>query len=174
MIEKYNAFISYKHAPLDNKIAAAIQRDLERYVIPRRIRRETGMKKIERIFRDQAELPITSDLDDNIGYALEHSDYLIVICSESTRLSTWVPREIEYFLPRASPPRSSRRYCADARTSCSSRCPATIVCRAGRPNGGNSRVWLRRSSAAPTMSSSCAPDSTGCAVWRSSGAPQRC
>ena len=98
MIEKYNAFISYKHAPLDNKIAAAIQRDLERYVIPRRIRRETGMKKIERIFRDQAELPITSDLDDNIGYALEHSDFLIVICSESTRLSTWVPREIEYFL----------------------------------------------------------------------------
>ena len=98
MIDRFNAFISYKHAPLDNRIAGMIQRDLERYVIPRRIRQQTGMKKIERVFRDQAELPITSDLDDNISFALEHSDFLIVICSHSTRLSAWVPREIECFL----------------------------------------------------------------------------
>lgn len=98
MIEKYNAFISYKHAPLDNRIAETVQRDLERYTIPRRIREQTGTRKIERIFRDQAELPITSDLDDNISFALEHSDFLIVICSKSTKLSGWVPREIEFFL----------------------------------------------------------------------------
>ena len=98
MIDKFNAFISYKHAPLDNRIAGTIQRDLERYVIPRRIRKQTGVQKIERVFRDQAELPITSDLDDNISFALEHSDFLIVICSLSTRLSSWVPREIECFL----------------------------------------------------------------------------
>ena len=98
MIDRFNAFISYKHAPLDNRVAASIQRDLERYVIPHRIRKQTGVRKIERVFRDQAELPITSDLDDNISFALEHSDFLIVICSRSTALSTWVPREIEYFL----------------------------------------------------------------------------
>ena len=98
MIEKYDAFISYKHAPLDNRVADAIQKGLERYVLPKKVKEATGKQKIERIFRDKAELPITSNLDDNISYALENADFLIVICSKSTKLSTWVPREIEYFL----------------------------------------------------------------------------
>ena len=98
MIERFDAFISYKHAPLDNKVAAEVQRSLERFHVPARIRKATGKKKIERIFRDKAELPITSNLSDDISCALEHSDFLIVICSHSTKLSTWVPREIEYFL----------------------------------------------------------------------------
>ena len=98
MIEKYDAFISYKHAPLDNRIADAIQKGLERYRLPKKVREATGKQKIERIFRDKAERPITSNLSDNISYALEHADFLIVICSKSTKLSAWVPREIEYFL----------------------------------------------------------------------------
>ncbi len=98
MIEKYDAFISYKHAPLDNRIADAIQKGLERYVLPKKVQEAIGKHKIERIFRDKAELPITSNLDDNISYALENADFLIVICSKSTKLSGWVPREIEYFL----------------------------------------------------------------------------
>ncbi len=98
MIEKYDAFISYTHASLDNRIADAIQKGLERYVLPKKVQEATGKHKIERIFRDKAELPITSNLDDNISYALENADYLIVICSKSTKLSMWVPREIEYFL----------------------------------------------------------------------------
>ncbi len=67
MIEKYDAFISYKHAPLDNRIADAIQKGLERYVLPKKVQEATGKHKIERIFRDKAELPITSNLDDNIS-----------------------------------------------------------------------------------------------------------
>ena len=98
MIERFDAFISYKHAPLDNRVAAEVQRSLEHFRVPARIQKATGKKKIERIFRDKAELPITSNLSDDISYALEHSDFLIVICSHSTKLSTWVPREIEYFL----------------------------------------------------------------------------
>ncbi len=98
MIEKFDAFISYKHAELDNRIAELIQNGLERYHIPKKIQEKTGKKKIERVFRDKTELPITSSLSDNISYALEHSDFLIVICSHSTKLSGWVPREIEYFL----------------------------------------------------------------------------
>ena len=98
MIEKFDAFISYKHAPLDNRVADQIQKGLERFHIPAKIRQEKGRQKIERIFRDKAELPITSSLDNNISYALENSDFLIVICSHSTKLSGWVPREIEYFL----------------------------------------------------------------------------
>ncbi len=98
MIDHYNAFISYKHAELDTKIATLVQRELEHFHIPLKIRKKTGIKRINRIFRDQDELPITSNLSDDISFALEHADYLIVICSTSTRLSMWVPREIEYFL----------------------------------------------------------------------------
>ena len=99
---KFNAFISYKHAELDNKIAASIVRDLERYHLPAKIRRETGKKKIDRIFRDKDELPITSDLNDTITQALANSDYLIVICSTNTKKSTWVEREIDTFLKNHS------------------------------------------------------------------------
>ena len=98
MIEFYNAFISYKHAELDSKIAEDIHRSLERFHVPKSIRKKTGFKKIERVFRDKNELPITSDLSDTISNALEKSEYLIVICSPNTKESMWVPREIEYFL----------------------------------------------------------------------------
>ncbi len=98
MIDHYNAFISYKHAPEDNRVAEAVQRGLERFHIPKKIQKKTGMKRIQRVFRDKDELPITSNLSGTIAYALEHSDYLIVICSTNTKESMWVPREIEYFL----------------------------------------------------------------------------
>ena len=98
MIKHYNAFISYKHAQVDSKVAAAVQRSLERYRIPGKIRKKTGVNKIERVFRDKDELPITSNLGDDISYALEHADYLIVICSPRTKESIWVSREIDYFL----------------------------------------------------------------------------
>ncbi|RKM55870.1 toll/interleukin-1 receptor domain-containing protein [Butyrivibrio sp. X503] len=98
MSTHYNAFISYKHAELDNKIAAMVERGLEHYHIPHKIRKKTGMKKIERIFRDTDELPITSDLSGTIAEALENADYLIVICSTNTCKSMWVEREIKLFL----------------------------------------------------------------------------
>lgn len=102
MINHYNAFISYKHAPEDNKVAEAVHKGLERFHIPGKIRTKTGIKKIDRIFRDKDELPITNDLSDTIASALENSDYLIVICSTNTKESAWVPREIEYFLKNHS------------------------------------------------------------------------
>ncbi|MBQ7058823.1 MAG: TIR domain-containing protein [Firmicutes bacterium] len=94
----YNAFISYKHAPADIAVAKDIQHQLEHFHVPKAIRAKTGRNKIERIFRDQEELPITSDLNNDIAYALEDAEFLIVICSSSTKLSTWVPREIAKFL----------------------------------------------------------------------------
>jgi len=98
MINHYNAFISYRHAPLDIKVAAEVQRRLEQFKVPAAIRKATGLKKIDRIFRDKEELPITSDLNETIENALNNSDYLIVICSHSTKESIWVQREIEFFL----------------------------------------------------------------------------
>lgn len=102
MIDHYNAFISYKHAPEDNRVAEAVHKGLERFHIPRKIRKKTGIKRINRIFRDKDELPITSDLSDSISNALADADYLIVICSTNTKESAWVPREIEYFLKNHS------------------------------------------------------------------------
>ncbi len=98
MINHFNAFISYKHADLDNKVAASIVKDLEHFHIPGKIRKSTGVKKIDRIFRDKDELPITNDLNDTISQALYNSDFLIVICSTNTHKSTWVEKEIETFL----------------------------------------------------------------------------
>lgn len=92
----YNAFISYRHHPDDIRVASEIHRLLEHYKVPRAIRKQS--KGITRLFRDKEELPITSNLTDDITRALENSDYLIVICSTHTRESTWVQREIETFL----------------------------------------------------------------------------
>ena len=88
MIEHYNAFISYKHADLDNKIAERIVRDLEHYHIPAKIRKTTGIKKIERIFRDKDELPITNDLNDTITNALKNSDFCVSIHGSSSKKTT--------------------------------------------------------------------------------------
>ena len=99
---KYNAFISYRHTPIDAKIAVEIQRRLERFSVPKSLQKEIG-KKITRVFRDKEELPTTSNLNDDILDALNHSEFLIVICSPNTEESIWVKREIQIFL--ASHPR---------------------------------------------------------------------
>ena len=98
MIDFYNAFISYKHGPRDNKVAAHVQSQLEHFHIPGKLRKKTGKGRIQRIFRDKDELPITSNLTETIENALQKSEYLIVICSTHTKESIWVRREIEFFL----------------------------------------------------------------------------
>ena len=98
MERKYNAFISYRHAKEDIKIASEVQTQLERFRIPSAIQKKTGIKRFERVFRDKEELPITSDLNDDIDVALQNSDFLIVICSERTGESIWVQKEIDTFL----------------------------------------------------------------------------
>ena len=96
MERRYNAFISYRHHPDDIRVAAEIHRALERFHVPGSIRKKYG--KINRLFRDKEELPITSDLNDDIDEALRNSDYLIVICSVHLKESIWCQREIERFL----------------------------------------------------------------------------
>ena len=95
---KYDAFISYRHTPLDMEIAKKVHTALETYHVPGAVQKKTGKKKIRRVFRDQEELPIGSDLDDNISGALANSEYLIVICSPNTPESYWVCKEIETFI----------------------------------------------------------------------------
>ena len=95
---KYNAFISYRHAPLDMEVAKKLHKTLETYHIPASVQKKTGKKRINRVFRDQEELPIGSDLNDNISAALMESEFLIVICSQDTPESYWVLKEIETFI----------------------------------------------------------------------------
>lgn len=92
----FNAFISYRHHPEDVKVAEQIHKGLEHYKVPKAIRKRGGGKL--RLFRDKDELPISSNLTDDITKALQNSDFLIVICSTHTKESLWVQREIETFL----------------------------------------------------------------------------
>ena len=94
----YDAFISYSHSEPDSFVAEKLHSMLEHYHISRKLQEISGKKKINRVFRDREELPLSSDLAANIRQALEHSEYLIVICSPRAVHSEWVQREIETFL----------------------------------------------------------------------------
>lgn len=95
---RYDAFISYRHAELDTFVAKKIHKQLETFKVPRGVKKTSGKKSIKRVFRDQEELPIGSDLNNNIESALQESEYLIVICSPRTPGSEWVRKEIETFI----------------------------------------------------------------------------
>ncbi len=93
----YDAFISYRHKDLDIAVAKKLHGLLENYRIPVSIRKQTGIRKIRRVFRDQEELPTSCNLSNDIQHALMHSKYLIVICSKDTPSSKWCAEEIESF-----------------------------------------------------------------------------
>lgn len=92
----YNAFISYRHLPLDEAVAARTQKLLEQYKSPKGITPKNGKKRL-RIFRDTTELPTSGTLDDALRRALLSSEYLIVILSEETIHSAWCMAEIREF-----------------------------------------------------------------------------
>lgn len=95
--EGYEAFISYRHLPLDIFVAENLHKLLEHYTIPKKAR-WGGRKHIRHIFRDRDELPISSDLSASITEALHKADHLIIICTPHTMESAWVQKEIETFL----------------------------------------------------------------------------
>ncbi len=95
---QYSAFISYRHLQPDMEIAKAIQRRIETYGIPRAIAQSRGRKHFDRVFRDQDELPLMSDLGEGIREALRHSEWLIVICTPELPKSRWCMAEIEFFI----------------------------------------------------------------------------
>lgn len=94
----YDAFISYRHSELDKFVAQTLHRQLEAFRLPGNVSRKAGRQKIERVFRDKDELPLTSNLEDPIMRALAESEFLIVICSPRLRESLWCKKEIETFI----------------------------------------------------------------------------
>lgn len=96
----YDAFISYRHTELDKFVAENLHKYMESFKLPKSIVKRGNLKrnKIERIFRDKEELPLTNNLEDPIMQALYESEYLIVICSPRLKESMWCKREIETFI----------------------------------------------------------------------------
>ncbi len=97
---KYWAFISYSHR--DVAVAAALQRAIETYVVPRRfVGRATPVGKIPQhlrpVFRDRVDLQAGADLKATVREALAQSRYLVVVCSPDAVRSPWVHREIVEF-----------------------------------------------------------------------------
>jgi len=97
---KYDAFISYRHTELDKFVAENLIRQLEAYKLPKSVAKKLKGKKtkIERVFRDREELPLTNNLEEPIVEALQNSEWLIVICSPRLPESMWCKKEIETFI----------------------------------------------------------------------------
>ncbi|MBQ9010192.1 MAG: toll/interleukin-1 receptor domain-containing protein [Clostridia bacterium] len=91
----YDAFISYSHRDL--RWGKWLQRKLETFPLPRRIRqeRESGRHHL-RVFRDQTDLAGV-ELQGSLQQSLRQSRCLIVICSTASAGSRWVGEEIRYF-----------------------------------------------------------------------------
>lgn len=98
MDRKFDAFISYRHSELDMYIAKNLEKKLETFKLPKGLKDKASREKIERVFRDQDELPIASDLSNQIMAALEVTDFLIVICTPRLPKSKWCLSEISNFI----------------------------------------------------------------------------
>ena len=97
MTHAYRAFISYSHE--DEAWAGWLQRGLERYRVPSRLRaaRPELPRRLYPVFRDREELASSGDLADSIRAALERAEALIVVCSPAAATSRWVNEEIRQF-----------------------------------------------------------------------------
>ena len=94
---QYSAFISYRHQTPDQEIAKKLHHLIETYSVPSALRTD-GARHPGKVFRDQEELPLSSDLGRDIETALDNSDWLICICSPRYLESRWCQRELEYFI----------------------------------------------------------------------------
>ncbi len=95
---RYDAFISYRHCSPDKEIAEKIHKKLENYKLPRALAKKIKRRRLERVFRDEAELAVSAELSAEIEKALLHSEYLIVICTPRLQESEWCMKEIDTFL----------------------------------------------------------------------------
>ena len=81
---RYDAFISYRHKPLDRTWAQWLVQGLETFKVPAGLVAGGAKPSIDRVFRDEDELPSSADLGVQLEEALRESRFLIVICSKDT------------------------------------------------------------------------------------------
>ena len=94
---RYEAFVSYSHR--DKATARWLQNALERYRLPKTLRRARGRAgaRLRPVFRDDTELASSDDLTASILAAMEESAALIVVCSPRAAASRWTNEEIRVF-----------------------------------------------------------------------------
>ncbi len=100
-IKEYFAFISYSRK--DKKVANWLHFKLENYEYPRLIvnesQRPSHEKYLRPIFLDTKDMQVEErPFTDRIKAALDHSRFLLLICSKDSAKSTYVEKEIDYFL----------------------------------------------------------------------------
>ncbi len=94
----YDVFISYSRRA-DERLAALLQRELQRFAKPAFRRRAL------RVFRDDASLSANPGLWSSIEQALDTSRYLVLLASPEAATSPWVAREIEHWRATEPPDR---------------------------------------------------------------------
>lgn len=99
---KYYAFISYSHE--DEEYAKRIQKKLTEYKLPSVIRKANPLlpDNVRPIFRDATNLT-TGMLQETLHSELEHSKFLIVLCSPNSAKPNdenkhWVNNEVQHFI----------------------------------------------------------------------------
>lgn len=102
----YMAFISYRHADNteeDQQWATWLHHQLEIYNVPEdligtiNLRGESIPDRIYPVFRDEVSLSADANLSTAIAHALDHSQFLIVLCSPRAVQSQYVNEEILHF-----------------------------------------------------------------------------
>lgn len=97
---RYDAFICYRHGGQDSAAASRLQKSLESFRAPALRTGERGGRRLRRVFLDREELSSGADFEEQLHAAVDHSGWMIVICSPETPQSQRVRREIDWFLEK--------------------------------------------------------------------------
>ena len=95
---KYKAFLSYSHAA-DGALAPRLQSMLQQFAKP------WYRLRAFRVFRDKTGLGVTATLWPAIEQALENAEFFVLLASPEAAASTWVKREVAWWLQHRAPAR---------------------------------------------------------------------
>lgn len=92
---EYAGFLSY--CSTDSREAAWLQKALEAYVIPKRMRAGRASARLGRVFRDRTDYPAGASLTADTHTKIAASEHLVVLLSPDTADREWVNQEVLAF-----------------------------------------------------------------------------
>jgi TIR domain len=93
---RYNAFISYSHAS-DSRLASALRQALHTFAKP------WNRLRALNVFLDEANLSADPSLWRSVAAALAQSEFFVLLASPKAARSSWVAKELEYWLQHRHP-----------------------------------------------------------------------